>query len=147
MLILLFSSVKGLKSRRSFIVFVFVMAFVFFFVAQGLSPHYSDKMSNDYILDIYIARNSSNLWIPNFLSTMSWWGSWTGTHWRSATPQCPTWPSRWTNTTLGGFLFCKSLKFQIWHAAKLFPFAHWFQNCFCFCSRTFPSHVCNFFLL
>ena len=49
------------------------------------------------------------------------------------------------NATLGCLLIGQSLKFQILHAAKLFPFAHWFQNCFCFCSRTFPSHVNNFF--
>ena len=46
---------------------------------------------------------------------------------------------------IGWFLFNKKLDFFIWHAAKMLHFAHWFQNCFCFCSRTFPSHVCNFF--
>ena len=39
----------------------------------------------------------------------------------------------------------KSLEFWFWHAAKLFSLLHWFQNCFCFRSRTFPSHVGTFF--
>ena len=30
------------------------------------------------------------------------------------------------------------------HAPKLLPLLHWFQNCFCFCSTTFPSHVGTF---
>ena len=46
---------------------------------------------------------------------------------------------------LGGFLFSKISEFPIGHAAKLFPLLHWFQNCFCFCSTTFPSHVGTFF--
>ena len=31
------------------------------------------------------------------------------------------------------------------HTYKLFHFVHWFQNSFCCCSRTFPSHAGNFF--
>ena len=31
------------------------------------------------------------------------------------------------------------------HAPKLIYFAHRFQNYFCFCSRTFPSHGGSFF--
>ena len=44
-----------------------------------------------------------------------------------------------------GILIQKISEFPIGHAAKLFPLLHWFQNCFCFCSTTFPSHVGNFF--
>ena len=43
-LILLFSSVKGLKSRRSFIVFVFVMAFVFLVVLKTLKKLSSKRV-------------------------------------------------------------------------------------------------------
>ena len=45
---------------------------------------------------------------------------------------------------LGWFLFWWSLEFWFWHAAMFFPLLHWFQNCFCFRSRTFPSHVGTF---
>ena len=54
---------------------------------------------------------------------------------------------RWFVQGLGGFLFWQSWESEIWHAAKLMHFAHWFQNCFCFCSSTSPSDVCIFFLL
>ena len=47
--------------------------------------------------------------------------------------------------SIGWFLFWWSLEFLFWHAAKLFSLLHWFQNCFCFRSRTFPSHVGIFF--
>ena len=33
------------------------------------------------------------------------------------------------------------------HAPKLIYFTHRFQNYFCFCSRTFPSHVGTIFRL
>ena len=46
---------------------------------------------------------------------------------------------------VGWFLIWWSLEFWFWHAAKLFSLLHWFQNCFCFRSRTFPSHAGNFF--
>ena len=52
---------------------------------------------------------------------------------------------RKTPVVIGGFLFSKISEFPIGHAAKLFPLLHWFQNCFCFCSTTFPSHVGIFF--
>ena len=35
----------------------------------------------------------------------------------------------------------KSLKFPILLAPKLLALLHWFQNCFCFCSTTFPFPV------
>ena len=44
-----------------------------------------------------------------------------------------------------GILIQKISEFPIGHAAKLFPLLHWFQNCFCFRSTTFPSHVGIFF--
>ena len=46
---------------------------------------------------------------------------------------------------VGWFLLRKFIKFWIWHAAMFFPLLHWFQNCFCFRSGTFPSHVGTFF--
>ena len=44
------------------------------------------------------------------------------------------WP--WQSTRV--ILIEQSLTLTILHALKLL---HWFCNCFCFCSRTFPSHV------
>ena len=46
--------------------------------------------------------------------------------------------------TLGWFLFWWNLAFQFLHGFKLFHFVHRFQNCFCFCSTTFPSAVRTF---
>ena len=46
---------------------------------------------------------------------------------------------------LGWFLFSKISEFPIVHVPKLFPLLHRFQNYFCFCSRTFPSHGGSFF--
>ena len=40
----------------------------------------------------------------------------------------------------GWFLFSKISEFPIVHVPKLFPLLHRFQNYFCFCSWTFPSH-------
>ena len=48
---------------------------------------------------------------------------------------------------LGWFLFSKISEFPIVHVPKLFPLVHKFQNYFCFCSRTFPSHGGSFFRL
>ena len=39
----------------------------------------------------------------------------------------------------------KSLRLPILHVPKLIPLLHWFQNSFCFRSRTFPSHAGIFF--
>ena len=50
-------------------------------------------------------------------------------------------PEHW----IGWFLFWWISEFPILHAPKLLPLLHWFQNCFCFCSTTFPSHVGTFF--
>ena len=41
---------------------------------------------------------------------------------------------------IGVFIF-----FHLGHTSKLFLFVHWFQNCFRFRSRTFPSPGGNFF--
>ena len=45
----------------------------------------------------------------------------------------------------GGFLFCWNSKFGNMHAPKMSRFVQIFQNCFCFRSRTFSSHVGNYF--
>ena len=42
---------------------------------------------------------------------------------------------------LGWFLFQWKSKLRLWHAPKLFHLGCWFQNSFCFFSRSFPSHV------
>ena len=47
--------------------------------------------------------------------------------------------------TLGWFLFQWISEHPILHVPKLIPLLHWFQNSFCFRSRTFPSHGGNFF--
>ena len=39
----------------------------------------------------------------------------------------------------------KSFRYPILHVPKLIPLLHWFQNSFCFRSRTFPSHGGSFF--
>ena len=44
-------------------------------------------------------------------------------------------------------LISQSLKYYVLHAPKFCHLVHWFQNCFCFCSATFPSHVGTFFRL
>ena len=60
----------------------------------------------------------------------------------------PRLPSGHAHTkVLGGFLFSKISEFPIVHVPKLFPLLHRFQNYFCFCSRTFPSHGGSFFRL
>ena len=46
---------------------------------------------------------------------------------------------------VGGFLFWWNSKLANVHAPKMSQFFHRFQNCFCFCSRTFPSYVGTFF--
>ena len=45
------------------------------------------------------------------------------------------------NFFLNPSLIEKISEFPIGHAAKLFPMLHWFQNCFCFRSKTFTLHV------
>ena len=45
------------------------------------------------------------------------------------------------------FLLWWNSKFAILHPPKLLQFVHWFRNCFCFRSGTFPSHVGAFFRL
>ena len=45
---------------------------------------------------------------------------------------------------LGWFLFYWISEFPILHAPKLLPLLYLLQNCFCFCSTTFPSHVGTF---
>ena len=42
---------------------------------------------------------------------------------------------------LGRFLFQLFSEIIILHAPKFCHLVHWFQNCFCFCCTTFPSHV------
>ena len=46
-----------------------------------------------------------------------------------------------------GILISQSLRYPILHAPKFCHLVHWFQNCFCFCSTTFPSHVGTIFRL
>ena len=46
---------------------------------------------------------------------------------------------------LGEFLFWSNSKFVLLHVPKLCSFTCSFQNCFCFCCRTIPSHVGIFF--
>ena len=46
-----------------------------------------------------------------------------------------------------GILILQSLRYPILHAPKFCHLVHWFQNCFCFCSATFPSHVGTIFRL
>ena len=44
-----------------------------------------------------------------------------------------------------GILIFKISETPIVHVPKLFPLLHRFQNYFCFCSKTFPSHGGSFF--
>ena len=44
-----------------------------------------------------------------------------------------------------GILISQSLRYPILHAPKFCHLVHWFQNCFCFCFTTSPSHVGTFF--
>ena len=53
----------------------------------------------------------------------------------------------WRYTMVGWFLLRFFIFFCLGHTCKLFHFVHWFQNSFCFCSKTFPSHGGNFFWL
>ena len=46
---------------------------------------------------------------------------------------------------IGWFLFQWISEYPILHVPMLIPLLHWFQNSFCFRSRTFPSHGGNFF--
>ena len=46
-----------------------------------------------------------------------------------------------------GILILQSLRYPILHAPKFCHLPQGFQNCFCFCSTTFPSHVGTFFRL
>ena len=57
----------------------------------------------------------------------------------------PRWGWVRRTTPVGWFLFSKISEFPIVHVPKLFPLLHRFQNYFCFCSRTFPSHGRSFF--
>ena len=44
-----------------------------------------------------------------------------------------------------GILIKQNCKITSLHTPKMSQFVHRYQNCFCFCSRTFPSHVGTFF--
>ena len=61
-------------------------------------------------------------------------------------PPCPA-PPREKNLPrpLGGFLFYLFSEIIFLHAPKFCHLPQGFQNCFCFCSTTFPSHVGTFF--
>ena len=51
----------------------------------------------------------------------------------------------WLLVYIRVILIEKSFRYPILHVPKLIPLLHWFQNSFCFRSRTFPSHGGNFF--
>ena len=82
-------------------------------------------------------------WPLGYLFVTSWWPlvdllvtSW----WPLGDHLLTTWFTVWFTVRLGWFLFSKISEFLIVHVPKLFPLLHRFQNYFCFCSRTFPSH-------
>ena len=51
-------------------------------------------------------------------------------------------PAYWLGRVI---LIEKSFRYPILHVPKLISLLHWFQNSFCFRSRTFPSHGGSFF--
>ena len=54
--------------------------------------------------------------------------------------------SRWRSPKVHRVILIeKSFRYPILHVPKLIPLLHWFQNSFCFRSRTFPSHGGSFF--
>ena len=74
-----------------------------------------------------------------------WWVGWgKNTHLTFLRDRTPTlYSAHLLHTRV--ILIEKSFRYPILHVPKLISLLHWFQNSFCFRSRTFPSHGGSFF--